>query len=756
MLGLWILTVQVWSEEAQSAVKPGPRGPTGPDVPLTKSEEALFAKRVTVDGKSAAAVQAACERAVKDGARVVFLPAGEYGLDDEVRVPGGVTLLGEGSGTIVRTANRKMIMFRVEGGLVRFTRMKLQGADTTRNLDNRTTGVSVIRKKNVRVDHCEILGFSCAVNLTDESTGQVDHCSIHHNLRDGWGYGVVAVAGAYALVMDSEFLQNRHSFSSNGALDWRDLKPGETRLHKAGFRKTHWEFIHNRVGSSDLSEYQLGSVDIHPGMDGTFVVEGNLFENMRHATGLMDGSGIIRGNLFRDLKGYQPAAVWLFYGTHNGNPVENAVPHDIAIAENTFLGTFDSGIVFVPPGKQRLSAKYRFGGPVENITIDGKLVPETRKDRGAPPPIPCLHAMGDDGILKWDETRTAATGVGSVAGTVTDEAGKPVPEAAVIIGERSATTDAAGSFAFAEVSEAAGFVVVGKAGCEPALAGVRVVPGRAAEIAVRLGPDRTPPAFANVRTNDLKPASATIVCEMSEPATVDMEYGQEGGERQKCEAGESAASRRVPLANLRPNTNYRVWIKAKDAAGNEAPIREFAFSTPPNADPKPPVGWGFYLGSGKAFWGRTPDEAHAGKFSAFLKGLEVAGGALNVALIAGDSNGYSGAKAYPAEAGTKYRYSFWAKGDFKEVQFAIMTWKTETADKDAREVAPISKLYPTEKWAEYKGEFEMPAGARKFVLMFQGQLKEAGGDKLGVLFVDDVEANAGAANVVVNGGAENE
>ena len=77
------------------------------------------------------AVQEGCERAVKEGVDVVFLPAGRYAFEGEVRVPSGITLLGEGSQTLIRTGQKNTCLFRVDGDLVRFTRLKLIGADTS-------------------------------------------------------------------------------------------------------------------------------------------------------------------------------------------------------------------------------------------------------------------------------------------------------------------------------------------------------------------------------------------------------------------------------------------------------------------------------------------------------------------------------------------------------------------------------------------------------------------------------------------------
>lgn len=385
-----------------AAAVPGPRGLVGPDVPLSEAEKNRFAKSIRVEGLTSAAVQAACERAAKEGAQAVLLQAGEYVFDVEVRVPAGLTVLGEGSRTLIRTRDKTTHLFSAAGDGVRFTRLKLQGAATSPGTDNDTYGIAVAGKRNIRIDHCELLGFSYATNFADEAAAQVDHCAIHHNLREGLGYGVAIYSGAYVLVADNEFAQNRHSLASNGALDWSSPQRLGKYVHKPGVRKTHWEFIHNRVGSNDLTTYELGAVDTHPGMDGTFVVEGNLFERLRHGVGIRDGAGIIRGNLFRNLRtvtNFRPVmAISIAYGTHNNVPVEGCMPHDIQVAENTFEAAggraFTDAIVGESAETPNVS-KYRLG-KAENITIEGTLIPETRKERGAPAPILRLPEMGQD------------------------------------------------------------------------------------------------------------------------------------------------------------------------------------------------------------------------------------------------------------------------------------------------------------------------------------------------------------------------
>ena len=143
----------------------GPRGPVGPDVPLSETEQKRLAQRVTVEGRTAAAVQAACEGAARENIRVVFLPAGEYVFDAEVRVAGDLTLLGDGSQTLIRAKAKDTHLFSADGDGVRFTRLRLQGASPAPSTDNDSYGISVSGKKNARIDHCELIGFSYATNF---------------------------------------------------------------------------------------------------------------------------------------------------------------------------------------------------------------------------------------------------------------------------------------------------------------------------------------------------------------------------------------------------------------------------------------------------------------------------------------------------------------------------------------------------------------------------------------------------------------
>jgi len=359
----------------------GPRGPVGPDVPLTAAEQTAFAKRVTVSGFTGVAIQAAIDQAVKTGVPVVFLPAGTYRFETTVNVPGGLTLLGAGSSTLIQsTLNDYSYLFDVQGDHVRVTRLKLQGLDTTWSTTNDSRGInSAFGKQNLRIDHCELLGFDRAINVdekNDTASAQVDHCVIHHNLRAGYGYGVAAEAGAYVLVIDNEFSQCRHPMVSGGD----DLA--------AGARVTHWEFRHNRVNGDDLVVTDAAAVNTHGGLFGTFVVQDNVLENLQEAMEFFDGSGLVTANVMRNISRY-PAILVAAYDT----PVPGAAANDISITGNTFQNVATS--YEVDPS---WTAK-----PSINIWIDGKVVPSTAQAGAAspPPPMPYLILMGDDGILRW-------------------------------------------------------------------------------------------------------------------------------------------------------------------------------------------------------------------------------------------------------------------------------------------------------------------------------------------------------------------
>jgi hypothetical protein len=361
--------------------KPGPRKPFGPGVPLGKAEKSQFAVGVVVKGRTSGDIQSACELAKKSESKVVFLTDGEYVFESTVNVPGGTVILGQGALTRCVSRDWKRTLFEIEGKGVRISRLCIEGPSKERDTKNDATGINVSGHENIRIDHCELLGLCRGVNFSGGS-GQLDHSKIHHCIRDGLGYGISLYSGARVLIADNCFGQCRHALASNGALDWSSPKRVGKYVHKPGVRKTHWEFVHNLVDSNDSTQYELCMVDTHPGMDGTFVIEGNIFEKLRHAVGIRDGSGLIRWNVFRNFHGksFRPwIGISIGAGKHNGIEVEGCMPRNIRIEANFF---------------DKVKEHYKIG-KAENVTIDGRIVPETataRREKA--PPLGRLKPVG--------------------------------------------------------------------------------------------------------------------------------------------------------------------------------------------------------------------------------------------------------------------------------------------------------------------------------------------------------------------------
>jgi len=176
----------------------------------------------------------------------------------------------------------------------------------------------------------------------------------------------------------------------------------------------------------------------------------------------------------------------------------------------------------------------------------------------------------------------------------------------------------------------------------------------------------------------------------------------------------------------------------------------------PVAGAKPPVGFGYYEGCGKATWGRTNVTSHSGRYSAFLKGTKYEENYLNIALVIGDSDGYRGANAFTCSPNTEYSFSFWVKGNFKNVKVAVTQWKTDEAPLEDRVSQRITTFVPTPRWTRIEGRFTTHQQAKKFVLILKasGKPEEM---NLGVIYVDDVviKKKGTEKNIVENPGLEN-
>ncbi|MAG56023.1 MAG: hypothetical protein CMJ83_07015, partial [Planctomycetes bacterium] len=180
---------------------------------------------------------------------VVFVP-GDVAIDCTARcliedlvlvVPAGVTLASdrghEGSqGALIfsdHLATRPLI--RAGGADVRISGLRGRGPDPERRLDHHRRAYRGTTKRDpdyyyrlptsdgietthprLEVDDCELAGWShAAVYLRRGEGHRVHHCFIHHNQRQGLGYGVCHDVAA-SLIERNLFDRNRHSIAGTG------------------------------------------------------------------------------------------------------------------------------------------------------------------------------------------------------------------------------------------------------------------------------------------------------------------------------------------------------------------------------------------------------------------------------------------------------------------------------------------------------------------------------------------------------------
>lgn len=399
--------------------KAGPVGNIGASVPFERRDKCLYrtirsipCKYMKASGFSASSVQQAINKAANMGFRYVYLPKGFYDFGTTtVTVPSKITLYGDGNQTVIHTSYQpeatQFSLFQVEGDFVRITRMVLDGPNINFSLTN-TNSIGILSEnaQNLRVDHIEARGFGfAAIRFDDDSTGQVDHCYIHHNLNGIKGYGVAILDGSYVLIADNHFSQCRHMVASNGRL----AEPEGEHAYNLPGRTPHWTVRRNLFSDDTLMgyaaklgyAYHLWAIDAHPGMNGTCAIECNIIEKVRFGTGLGDGSCRITDNLFREPLNfnqyYEPKAIMIGNALDpqwedEDNYVLSAMPHDFEISGNKYEGEwFEDVDVF------NVNGTY-YG---VNISNNGTIIPETLVENSPPAPfIPILMEMGSNGVLK--------------------------------------------------------------------------------------------------------------------------------------------------------------------------------------------------------------------------------------------------------------------------------------------------------------------------------------------------------------------
>lgn len=139
--------------------------------------------------------------------------------DETVTVPDGVTLAsdrgidGAAGGHLHTDSETDVVDIGDEG---RVTGLRLEGpfyeffdpSWYARGSGLRALGEDVV------IDNCEVWGFAYAA-IYAHGDAHVHHNHVHHNARDGLGYGVVTVAG-HPVIEWNYFEYNRHSVASSG------------------------------------------------------------------------------------------------------------------------------------------------------------------------------------------------------------------------------------------------------------------------------------------------------------------------------------------------------------------------------------------------------------------------------------------------------------------------------------------------------------------------------------------------------------
>lgn len=153
-----------------------------------------------------------------------------------------------------------------------------------------------------------------------------------------------------------------------------------------------------------------------------------------------------------------------------------------------------------------------------------------------------------------------------------------------------------------------------------------------------------------------------------------------------------------------------VEIRALDEDGAEGPNLMPNPSVAEGAPDALPPGWGFYIGNGRGDWGvATPGRTDARCARGTARETD-AEGRMNVALIAGESDGYRGARAIVGEAGVTYRVRFWLRGDAPQVNVNAVCWPSDPADPGDRVHIGMIRVQAHDEWTRHEATFTIPSG----------------------------------------------
>ncbi len=218
----------------------------------------------------------------------------DYDQATQLQIPAGVTIRGDRRGTLLgpelglplpdsrdhrplRTLNLQ-VAYDSPGDWVRITGLRLHGPSRSHARIDYSNGIFVDDRATVIIDHNDLSGWTQAtVNVDgDPAAAPLWACPpkddaipptnvrlvrnfIHHNERDGGGYGVVVGANGRATITGNTFLMNRHAIAGKGAAlsgysAWFNLILSHAPQY--GFNHEHDFDMHG----SDLSSHHTGGI----------------------------------------------------------------------------------------------------------------------------------------------------------------------------------------------------------------------------------------------------------------------------------------------------------------------------------------------------------------------------------------------------------------------------------------------------------------------------------------------------------------
>ncbi len=257
---------------------------------------------VTVEGSlDDTSIQAALNELGEEGG-VVYIPAGEYVINNQVTVPcNNVTIYGDGADTILQG-----IWFETKGMIVaenredvRISRLHFrslpleefrgynneQHAAKPEDVGRPTVTSLAVRLTNctrVRVDHVEFERFGYSGILLRGGTEIcIDHCFFHENFRYGLGYGIVPCATTECYVEDNNFENHRHGVAGG-------------RNTMASYICRFSRFVKDTKAVPEEGWKQVTSheIDVHSGCGWLYAHDN--FVEMKN--GMMSSGACLRGN----------------------------------------------------------------------------------------------------------------------------------------------------------------------------------------------------------------------------------------------------------------------------------------------------------------------------------------------------------------------------------------------------------------------------------------------------------------------------